>query len=582
MLFSGGQQRRVSLAVAVMHAPDLLILDEPTVGVDPILRANIWSYMVQDVKKRNTSIIITTHYIEEATQAHRIGFMRDGQLIAEDSPAQLLSAYGCRHLEDVFLKLAREQQTVEATPKDKHIEKKASSKGVSEGQGSKDKDYGCCGNFLYDVRHFTNPRSFKAIMFRNLLRLVRNFQALLFIFLLPVIQVVLFCYCIGNEPRDLPLAIANNEVEYVSPTETHCTHKLVCSVKNNITHIDEAESLSCRYLEYLETSDSVNLGYYSNVDSCRGAVENGDAWACLHFEENFTQALTFRMHHAIRGQNITDILLEAILEGITLEDTDIKVWLDQSDQQIAYVLHRELQESFKNFTLGMLKDCYVHPNVAKPVVGFQSPPIYGTDRPSFMDFAAPGALLIIVFFLAVAVTSSVLITEKQEGLLDRSYVAGIGPAEILVCHVLTQFIIMLGQTVLVLIVMFAIFQLKCIGNLALVVALTLLQGLCGMSFGFLISAVCTQERDAAQLALGSFYPTLMISGVLWPIEALPWGLRYFALLMPLTLATTAMRSIMLRGWGFGWSDVYLGFIATCAWIMTFLIMTLLFLRLKNK
>nr|CAI5851706.1 unnamed protein product [Callosobruchus analis] len=67
---SGGQQRRVSFAVALMHDPELLILDEPTVGVDPLLRQSIWNHLVQITKDGNKTVIITTHYIEEARQAH--------------------------------------------------------------------------------------------------------------------------------------------------------------------------------------------------------------------------------------------------------------------------------------------------------------------------------------------------------------------------------------------------------------------------------------------------------------------------------------------------------------------------------
>ncbi|VEN54267.1 unnamed protein product [Callosobruchus maculatus] len=230
----------------------------------------------------------------------------------------------------------------------------------------------------------------------------------------------------------------------------------------------------------------------------------------------------------------------------------------------------------------MMEDCYIPSDIVRPVISFQTPPIYGPDRPSFTDFAAPGFLLTIVFFLAVALTSSALIMERQEGLLDRSYVAGVLPAEILFSHVLTQFIIMVGQTILALIFMLAVFKVKCVGNLLLVVILTLLQGLCGMCFGFVISAICTLERDAIQMALGSFYPTVMLSGVIWPIEAMSTGLMYIALFLPLTLATQALRCIMLRGWGFAWFDVYCGFIASCAWIVIFLVLSLLILKFKKN
>ena len=79
---SGGQQRRVSLAVALLHSPSLLILDEPTVGVDPVLRQRIWEYL-REIASMGVTILITTHYIEEARQADKIGLMRNGRLLVE-------------------------------------------------------------------------------------------------------------------------------------------------------------------------------------------------------------------------------------------------------------------------------------------------------------------------------------------------------------------------------------------------------------------------------------------------------------------------------------------------------------------
>lgn len=81
-----------------------------------------------------------------------------------------------------------------------------------------------------------------------------------------------------------------------------------------------------------------------------------------------------------------------------------------------------------------------------------------------------------MFFLAVALTSSALIVERMEGLLDRSWVAGVSPGEILFSHVVTQFVVMVGQTALVLLFMIIVFGVKCNGNIVYVVMLTLLQG----------------------------------------------------------------------------------------------------------
>lgn len=106
---SGGQQRRVSFCVSVIHEPELLILDEPTVGLDPVLREKIWDFMLRETRNSQLSIIITTHYIEEARLADRCGLMRNGILLAEDTPNKIMEKHQCETLEKAFLKLCTKQ-----------------------------------------------------------------------------------------------------------------------------------------------------------------------------------------------------------------------------------------------------------------------------------------------------------------------------------------------------------------------------------------------------------------------------------------------------------------------------------------
>lgn len=103
---SGGMRHRVSLACSMIHNPELLFLDEPTVGVDPELRASFWEYF-DALGKKGVTVVITTHYMDEAHRCSRIGLLRMGSLIAEGTPGEITASAGSESLEDAFLSIAR-------------------------------------------------------------------------------------------------------------------------------------------------------------------------------------------------------------------------------------------------------------------------------------------------------------------------------------------------------------------------------------------------------------------------------------------------------------------------------------------
>jgi ABC-2 type transport system ATP-binding protein len=102
---SGGMKHRASLAAALLPKPRLLVLDEPTVGVDPELRATFWERFAQ-MRREGTTILLTTHYMDEAKQCERVGLVNHGRLIAEATPAALLKQTKTDSLEEAFLALA--------------------------------------------------------------------------------------------------------------------------------------------------------------------------------------------------------------------------------------------------------------------------------------------------------------------------------------------------------------------------------------------------------------------------------------------------------------------------------------------
>jgi ABC-2 type transport system ATP-binding protein len=103
--YSGGMMRRINLAMALVHDPEIAFLDEPTVGMDPQSRRAVWDF-IKELKKQNKTVLLTTHYMEEAEElCDRVGIIDNGKLISLGTPQQLKMKFKAKNLEEVFLQL---------------------------------------------------------------------------------------------------------------------------------------------------------------------------------------------------------------------------------------------------------------------------------------------------------------------------------------------------------------------------------------------------------------------------------------------------------------------------------------------
>lgn len=341
---SGGQQRRTSLAAALIADPELLILDEPTVGVDPVIRQNIWDHLVEITHGGNRTVIITTHYIEETRQAHLIGLMRGGKFLAEESPDHLLRQYNCEGLEDVFLKLAVMQnmgkrrrssivQEVSDTitiptmtnpaldiSEDDHCEISGEF-GDNISMSSRGRDVITPDPIApiplpaeetpevswHEKFKFAKLHHMRTLIWKNFIWMMRNPGVMAFIIGLPMAQIILFSYAIGHDPRGLKLGVSNYEFPFNADSPSDCPVYRGCNTT----------LLSCRFLNNLHER-KVDLTFYATEAEADEAVKRGWNWGTLSFPQNYTDSLVQR---TLDGRYAEDWILDSSDMGVRMDMT---------------------------------------------------------------------------------------------------------------------------------------------------------------------------------------------------------------------------------------------------------------------
>ncbi|XP_037503209.2 ABC transporter G family member 20 [Rhipicephalus sanguineus] len=268
---SGGQKRRVSLAVSLIHSPPFLILDEPTVGIDPVLRKSIWSHLKTLSERDNMTIMITTHYIDEARLAGTVAFLREGTILAEESPEKLMEQHNTRNLEEIFLRLAKQDKSSlppapeMVTVEDSHTDRPATplsfmSSALEQRPRMNMKDFG---------------RSMKrvgAMFSKNVIKFRRSFGLLVYSMLLPAIEVSMFCAVLGKVPTGLRIAVVNEEAA---------------------SSADTTPLLGTAFFDAMDSTILPQINY-DTLSSGIESVKSGMTYGVVHAKVNFTTSLKAR------------------------------------------------------------------------------------------------------------------------------------------------------------------------------------------------------------------------------------------------------------------------------------------------
>ncbi|XP_054276448.1 ABC transporter G family member 20-like [Macrosteles quadrilineatus] len=564
---SGGQQRRLSFAVTLIHDPQLLILDEPTVGIDPVLSAAIWERLLEMTACQRKTIIITTHYIEEARQANTIGLMRDGVLLSEQSPQLLMSSQGCDTLEGAFLKLSRRQESVKL-PELAYPETEKKIKPA-----------------LVDSCPYWKTNRFVAQLNKNFRWMTNQFSGTLLFLVLPGI-IALMCHMIlsHNPGRYRTLGIVSQELPDGMDTCSNLTYTGCDSYDRPFT---------CLFLDYLHNA-TLHTILYPDFDTAKAAALKNENWGVLSFSRNYTSSSLQRMRTDLFStpndivessfitahMDIEQCTWTLVNQILYLREQFYSVCVfDPTDMWVSSFLRKEVLEDVSRMIKGLLQDCDIDPKVMDIPVQFKTP-IYGTPNPTFIEFFIPGVVCTFAFYLSIMYTTGAIMFEKTVG-LERSMVAGMTKIEVVAAHSIVQLLIAACQQTLVLGVFYYVYEYECRSGVWIIFFLVMMLQVMGLFFGLFLGLGFTSERDATNAGVGAVNFLFMVAGMTWPVEGMHAALRSVIWMFPVQPAVEAYRGLVMRGWPVTHPVIYKGFLSTSVWTAIFIIATIAVTR-RNK
>lgn len=136
----------------------------------------------------------------------------------------------------------------------------------------------------------------------------------------------------------------------------------------------------------------------------------------------------------------------------------------------------------------------------------------GNENPTVTEFMAPAFIMSLSFFASIATAALTLVLERKDGLLQRSLVSGVYPNEYILSHVITQTVVVIFQIILVLLMAFFIFHIPNRGPVFWISVLIVMQGVAGMAYGIMISAIAKEENFTLAACMGSMFPQFLLSG----------------------------------------------------------------------
>jgi ABC-2 type transport system permease protein len=359
-------------------------------------------------------------------------------------------------------------------------------------------------------------------VFAVTLRLFQDFRndrrTLALIFIAPIFAMFVFGLAFSGDVKDISVIIVNQDKGF-----NYTTH-----IKNT-THTTFISPVSDKIISNLD-KNVLKIKYNDNVNHAVDNVKNGDTYAAIIFPKNFTKDFFLKIKNS-STTNKGQIIIRADESVVNIKNAINKAVLDA------------ISETMKEE--GINQPITIHSN-----------PVYG-ENAGFIDFFVPGIMAFIVYLLTTLLTLLSFVGERTSGTLERLLATPLTEGELITGYAITFGILGTIQSALLLTIALAVFKIIVIGNVFLAFFVIALLAIVSMSLGILLSSLAKREAQAVQFIPFIILPVFLLSGVFWPVEAIPQWLQPISYLVPTTYAVEACRAVILKGWTINqiWKDI---------------------------
>ncbi|WP_029986775.1 ribosome-associated ATPase/putative transporter RbbA [Sphingobium indicum] len=486
-----GIRQRLSLAVAMVHKPELLILDEPTSGVDPVARDAFWRLLVELSRREKVTIFISTHFMNEAERCDRMSMMHAGKVLDSDAPARLVEKRGTASLEEAFI-----GYLVEAGGDSAGKDTKAAIAGSSVSASSS-----------FSKRHSVGRPSFSlprmmSYMWREALELQRDPLRGLLALAGSVILLLVMGYGISMDVNELRYAVLDRDQSSLSQRY----------------QIDIAGS---RYF-----SEQPPITDYDDLDR---RMRTGELALAIEIPPGFGR-------HVLKGQ-----------------PTAVGAWFDGSMPARAETVQGYIQGLHQHWLADQTRMAGLVGAAragAGATISVENRFRYNPDVES-LPAMVPAVIPLLLLMLPAMLTALSVVREKETGSITNLHVTPVTRSEFLLGKQLPYVgLAMVNFAVMVLMSVF-LFGVPITGNVLALIVAAFIFSLIATGMGLLASAVTRSQVAAMFLAMvGTLIPTMTYGGMLDPVSSMEGSARLIGEIYPASHMFTISRGVFNKALGF--------------------------------